>query len=201
VILRCLEKEPDGRFKNLAELAQELEPFGSADAAARVKRIRDIIAKAGESIRPPTPSGTIEVRPSVIAESLSRARALTTGGRAATMLTARTTESHGQRRRSAFAWGAALACASVVALVSLHRAAPSPSLAGTAQAAARTVVALPPAPEPAPAQPTAAIAASIATTVTPSAAIVSSAVRPRPSLPRPTPTPPSDRRMLFGDRK
>ncbi len=55
-ILRCLEKDANKRFQNVAELAQQLAPFGSTDALERVRRIELTLALAGVDVRPsPTP--------------------------------------------------------------------------------------------------------------------------------------------------
>lgn len=56
VILRCLEKDPARRYRNVAELAQDLVAFGPASAGARLTRIRRITETAGTSVRPPAPS-------------------------------------------------------------------------------------------------------------------------------------------------
>jgi serine/threonine protein kinase len=53
VILKCLEKDPALRYRNVAELAQDLVPFGPASAAARVERIFEVVRRGGDSIRPP----------------------------------------------------------------------------------------------------------------------------------------------------
>ena len=63
IILKCLEKDRLRRFRNVAELAQELVPFGPADASARAARIMAVVRSAGSSIRPPTPMpGTLKVQ-------------------------------------------------------------------------------------------------------------------------------------------
>lgn len=56
VILRCLEKDRTRRYRNVAELAQELSPFGPEAAASRVEHIRRVIEEGGASVRPPPPS-------------------------------------------------------------------------------------------------------------------------------------------------
>jgi serine/threonine-protein kinase len=55
-ILRCLEKNANRRFQNVAELAQRLAPFGSADALERVRRIEITLALAGLDVRSSTTS-------------------------------------------------------------------------------------------------------------------------------------------------
>jgi serine/threonine protein kinase len=63
IILKCLEKDRLRRFRNVAELAQELVPFGPADASTRAARIMAVVRSAGASIRPPTPMpGTLKVQ-------------------------------------------------------------------------------------------------------------------------------------------
>lgn len=42
VILKCLKADPEERYRDVVELAQELAPFGATDAAARVLRIREL---------------------------------------------------------------------------------------------------------------------------------------------------------------
>ena len=55
VIDRCLAKEIEGRFRNVAELAQELEPFAGAAGRQRVEQIVRVILGGGESVRPSLP--------------------------------------------------------------------------------------------------------------------------------------------------
>ena len=56
VILRCLEKDRNRRYRNVAELAQELAPFAPETATARVEHIKRVIVEGGSSVRPPSPS-------------------------------------------------------------------------------------------------------------------------------------------------
>jgi serine/threonine protein kinase len=55
-VSKCLEKTPDLRFRNVAELAQELAPFGSPVSQRGVFDIQRIVRDSGASIRPPRPS-------------------------------------------------------------------------------------------------------------------------------------------------
>jgi serine/threonine-protein kinase len=58
VILKCLEKDRNRRYRNVAELAQELAPFAPETAMARVEHIKRVIVEGGSSVRPPAPSRT-----------------------------------------------------------------------------------------------------------------------------------------------
>jgi eukaryotic-like serine/threonine-protein kinase len=61
-VRRCLEKDPGRRFRNVAELAQEIARFGPEGAQARVRHIARIVQDSGSSVRPPTPMpGTYQV--------------------------------------------------------------------------------------------------------------------------------------------
>jgi len=53
IILRCLAKDPEQRYKDVAQLATELVPFASADAAVTARRVGRIINGASQSILPP----------------------------------------------------------------------------------------------------------------------------------------------------
>jgi eukaryotic-like serine/threonine-protein kinase len=59
VICRCLEKEREGRYLNMAEMATALAPFAPRRARGSVERIRGIIQSSGLSataLAPPTSS-------------------------------------------------------------------------------------------------------------------------------------------------
>jgi serine/threonine-protein kinase len=53
IVQRCLEKDPQRRFRNVAEFAQELAPFGPPSSDERVSRIREMVRHAGDSVGPP----------------------------------------------------------------------------------------------------------------------------------------------------
>jgi hypothetical protein len=54
-IAKCLTKDRSHRYQNVAELAQDLAPFGDPlTAQARVQHIHAVIEEVGERIRPPT---------------------------------------------------------------------------------------------------------------------------------------------------
>jgi serine/threonine protein kinase len=55
IIGRCLEKDPARRYRNVAELAQELALWGPEGAAERLEQIKRVVREGGASIRPPTP--------------------------------------------------------------------------------------------------------------------------------------------------
>jgi len=67
-ILGCLEKDANRRFQNVAELAQRIAPFGSADALERVRRIELTLALAGVDVRSSTtPAAPAPAAPSDVA--------------------------------------------------------------------------------------------------------------------------------------
>jgi hypothetical protein len=142
----------------------------------------------------------MEIRPSLIAASLMRARAMTTGERAATMLTPRTEGRVKARRRTAIAWAGAIACVAMLAMASMRRApAAAHTEADRAPIAAAGLVA--------PSTLTASTADSAAVSATPAPVAASpmlsaSAAHGKPAASsHPFPTPSSQRRTLFGDRK
>jgi serine/threonine-protein kinase len=58
VIAKCLTKDRGGRYRNVAEFAQDIAPLGDPMMArARLQHIHAVIREIGESIRPPTFSG------------------------------------------------------------------------------------------------------------------------------------------------
>src|SRR5260221_314447 len=77
-ILKCLEKDVTDRYRNVAELAQDIASFGSQRAVDRVKRIKAVVRRGGASIRPPTPRpGTIPVTPAPVVVTPRAPRATT----------------------------------------------------------------------------------------------------------------------------
>lgn len=54
VILRCLEKEPDQRYQDLAELAAALAPCGPPDAATSAERVTGVLKRAAAPAAPAT---------------------------------------------------------------------------------------------------------------------------------------------------
>ena len=56
IVRKCLEKDRDDRFRNVAELVQELGKLASPGSKSRVDHITRIIQDSGQSVRPPTPS-------------------------------------------------------------------------------------------------------------------------------------------------
>ncbi len=50
VILRCLEKRPDQRFQNIAELALALAPYGPKRARRSVERITEVLRSSGLTV-------------------------------------------------------------------------------------------------------------------------------------------------------
>jgi serine/threonine-protein kinase len=54
-VSRCLAREPDARFQNVAELARAIEPFGSGAFSEHVDRIEKTLERAGKSSNPDGP--------------------------------------------------------------------------------------------------------------------------------------------------
>jgi serine/threonine-protein kinase len=55
IIARCLEKDRERRYRNIAELAQDLAEVWEGESPSRVQEIARMIRAAGHSISPPTP--------------------------------------------------------------------------------------------------------------------------------------------------
>jgi len=77
IIGRCLEKDPANRYRNVAELAQDLVAIWEDESPSRLRQIVQTIKEAGDSIRPPTFPGQIPVQPLPKAEGAAAARAAT----------------------------------------------------------------------------------------------------------------------------
>jgi serine/threonine protein kinase len=82
VIARCLEKDVEKRFQNVAELAQELRGLAGPVSQVRIDHVVQLIRGAGESVRPATPHPQAVARAMrddpTLAETSSE-RAATTG--------------------------------------------------------------------------------------------------------------------------
>jgi serine/threonine-protein kinase len=63
ILVRCLEKDRDQRYRNVAELAQDLVHIWEDEAPSRLRHIVQVIREAGDSIRPPTFPGQFPVQP------------------------------------------------------------------------------------------------------------------------------------------
>jgi serine/threonine-protein kinase len=154
VIERCLEKEAERRFQNVAELAQELRPFASPAAASRIDHVVSVLSEAGEAIRPPTPvPGDSTSRLLSQAATLGAAEArevLTTNSTAASSreVLPDGTISGWPRRRAAILAGAVLTVLAVVAFVGLGRRPAETAAPATSGTPAAVVLAPPPTATP-----------------------------------------------------
>jgi serine/threonine-protein kinase len=134
VLLRCLEKEPTRRYRNVAELAQELAPFGPPSALDRAARIAEVVRRAGESVRPPTPTpGAVSLRPAIASKDDAAPRS---DPRAVTTVHLR--PGRGAGRAALLAAVAGIVCAAALVGVAVRL--------GAAQAIAQPSASLPPVP-------------------------------------------------------
>ncbi len=158
VVDRCLDKNRATRFQNVAELAQELRPFASPNAQARIEHVVRIVSEAGERVRPPTPLGdAMSVRSQRdVATLVGEGRnVLTTSGQASWGGPAAQAHGFGRWGRIGIATGLALVAGFAVAAV-VHRSPRAASAASpdtTVAAAVPTAPSLPAAPPLASAAP------------------------------------------------
>jgi serine/threonine protein kinase len=220
IILKCIEKSPADRFRNVGELAQALAPFGPPGAQERVERIKDVLRVSGMSIRPPTPqpgsldvvairdllAGSLEapsLEPHDVPEPRPRRRRLAVyvvGALGIGVLGAVLS----LRREGALSQAAVVVQpTAVVPTESLRTAtpAPLPSPAAAAAPPAATAVVTPPAsiyPVSAVTFPAKRVATA---TARPAAASPVATPKSAPPKSAPAPAPVSDPRALFGERK
>jgi eukaryotic-like serine/threonine-protein kinase len=230
IILKCLEKSPAHRFRNVGELAQDLAPFGPAGSQERADRIKDVLRMSGVSIRPAAPRpGSLD--------------AVAIRGLAAPSLDAAEWRPPRRGRAAIFFVAVALGIAALATMVSLRRGAPSAPSTAFRPTAAPALEASRPAPSAfTPAAPAFAPAAVVVVTtsapalgsppprVSPASIQASSMATPstkKPALavthpggsgplaqskrppvtpaaatpPPTTPPPTTDPRALFGERK
>ncbi len=219
IILKCIEKSPADRFRNVGELAQALAPFGPPGAQERAERIKDVLRGSGMSIRPPTPQpGSLDV---------VAIRDLLAGSLEAPSLEPEDEAEPRPRRRRRLAGYVvgALGIGALATILSLRREAPSlqPAIVVPPTAVAPTEAFRAPAPVP---SPSAAVAMPVSSVVlappplisSPSAAsspakrVATATLHPagaspvasaKATSPKPAPAaaPASDPRALFGERK
>jgi eukaryotic-like serine/threonine-protein kinase len=215
ILLRCFEKDPDLRFDDVAELAEQLAPFGPPSAAARTARIREVIQRGGQNVRrrARTPV-TTDIHP--LAIEVARALA----GEAPAMTPSEAQRfTRPSRRKVALAGLGAIGCIAALGYVQLDRpssgaihaaglglsALSAPMQRQTAAEAAppagsaASLSSAAPLPAAGPADAPLRIAAIASTTVAPSPT-PSASSSSRPAIVR---TPPTTltRRELFGGRE
>jgi eukaryotic-like serine/threonine-protein kinase len=165
-ILRCLQKKPDARFQNIAELAWAIVEYGPPDARASAERITRTLESTGIRVSVPPPpfaSGREPLSPSFAPPSPS------SPSLSAAVLTglASTTEQPPRRRNTLVISGiaAGFAVLAIVTVVALRRRSTSSEAAAPAGAetvAAPTVAAVRPPTESANTVPAASAAPTVA---------------------------------------
>jgi eukaryotic-like serine/threonine-protein kinase len=193
VIERCLEKEADKRFQNVAELAQELRPFAAAAGHARIDHVVSIIREAGEPIQAATPApGEVTSRLLHQATTLGAAegRLLTTGSAAASWRGVLREAAGWKRRRAAIAAALGVAVIAVVASLGLRQSTPEARAPATAAAPAEVTAAAPPSPAvPPPESPPSAVPSASAPNDPAALQAATTTATPPRGRPRPTPSP------------
>jgi serine/threonine-protein kinase len=72
IVEKCLRKNPDERYANVAELARALEPYGPASVKTSVERITRLTASRPGAVRSPEPS-VLEAPVSIVARGQTAA--------------------------------------------------------------------------------------------------------------------------------
>ncbi|MBX3231798.1 MAG: protein kinase [Labilithrix sp.] len=181
LILRCLEKEPERRYEDVAELAAALVPFANADDAA-AERVRRTL------LRPRTerPAATVTA-PRVEAD----ANTVVPTERPATL----TERSASRPLRFVLLAGAVVPLAAVFALTAASRVAPKAADPSVAPPSAPAREEPPPVESPARDEPAPAVSTSPEVAVAPLPATVAAAARPAPA-PRPAASAPPARPIV-----
>jgi eukaryotic-like serine/threonine-protein kinase len=168
VVKRCLEKDPDARFANVAELARALQPFAPERSAISIERVTRIVAGRQEISLPPGSVGAPKVHdsPAVATNSSWHTSGVLRSAR--------------RSRRLVLITGAGLVAAGAVgALVALTRSGPVAKDPATPAAPATTTAPAPTVSEtPA---PTATTPPSASPTSATTAAAPTSPPAPRPT--------------------
>ncbi len=157
IVMKCIQRKPEDRWANAAELSKALGPFGSGVHAPLSDRAEQVLARAKRLEALETPFETRRVV-EALDEAVKRARA-TTGTRTGALLLATKKEgAHGPdgrdtdqdgvptlarslvRRTRALRWGAAaaIACVFVAVAAARSRSAPSAGLRSEPLAPAST---------------------------------------------------------------
>jgi serine/threonine-protein kinase len=195
VVLKCLAKDPEQRFRDVAELAEALSPFGPELGPRSVLRTRRIIEAAGSSVGIPISSDTPEsaAKP----ESRSRDRG-SPGGTATSFSDTRPPQAKAKRRNllvAAVGSGALLLVGAIV----LMQTQPKPTAGSDARAGATTMAlaheeprekSVAPAASSVAAAPSATSTASLTVSVQPPppASMAAKPASSAPRAPRPKPT-------------
>jgi serine/threonine protein kinase len=190
IIDKCLEKNPDERYRNVAELVVELVSLVAPGSITRTDRIKRFVLEGGDSIRPPRPLSSPEITVTELPPLIVNAKPL----EAPFLISAAPTERERSRPWPLIAIGGGLLLIMAIAIVVLLTR-PAPEV-GAPPTTARTV-----APEAAPPAPVVSMpAVTAAPEPTPSATVSTAKPTPPAPAPRAAPAPKRNDYNEFGDR-
>lgn len=175
-IMRCMEKNPDARYRDVADLAAAIAPFGSESAPASAVRIARVLRRSG-----PSPAVSNSAMPATIIATPTPApgaRVTTLGGSAGAVSAPTTPTSPSATKLAFFGIGAAAIAGVVVVMIfGGSRGSSGHGAAAVTPSSQPEVAAEPPAPTPMPTP-----------TPTPPAPVAAAAPAPDP-VPPPAPAP------------
>ena len=148
-IMRCMEKNPDARYRDVADLAAAIAPFGSDSAPASAVRIARVLRRSGTS-----PAVSNNAMPAtILATPAPGARVTTLGGSAGAVDVSAAPKSPSATKLAFFGIGAAAVAGIVVVMIFGGRGSSEHGAASVTPTTQPEVAAEPPAPTPAPPAP------------------------------------------------
>jgi serine/threonine-protein kinase len=207
IILRCLEREPDDRFRDVGSLAEALRPFALPASAPKIEAVRKALLATPPNVRREASDPKLEAAlaptkgmpaatasPAPAAEAPTKAptpdRAPTLAGQSTSFRSAKAVSQQAPSRRGV-GLGVGLLASAVVALLVGMRIGARGSPTGPATEAHAAALSAP-APTPSPAPVTSEPAPVASVSASPSVSSVLALPLP-PSTVRPSPSPPVHR--------